>query len=43
MDVNAGFASPHVHKGVPHSEQKLRVVRPPLLPRTEYVFGVPLT
>jgi hypothetical protein len=42
MDVNSGLASPRVNKGVPQSEQKLRLTRPPLLPPTEYVFGVPL-
>jgi hypothetical protein len=43
MDVNSALSSPRVNKGVPHSEQKVRVVSPPLLPRTEYVFGVPVT
>ena len=43
MDVNSGLASPRVNRGVPQSQQKLRVVRPPLLPRTEYACGVPLT
>lgn len=43
MDVNSGLTSPRVNKGVPHSGQKVRAVRPPLLPRTGYVLGVPLT
>jgi hypothetical protein len=34
MDMNSGFASPTVNKGVPHSPQKLRFVKLPLLPRT---------
>jgi hypothetical protein len=42
IDINSGLASLRVNKGVPQSEQKLRVARPPLLARTEYVFGVPL-
>jgi hypothetical protein len=42
MDVNCGFASPRANNGDPHSGQKLRVVTPPLLPRTEKVFGAPL-
>ena len=41
--MNPGFASLHVNKGVPQSAQKLRVARPPLLARTEYVLGVPVT
>jgi hypothetical protein len=43
MDVNSALNSPRVNKGVPHTKQKMRVVRPPLLPRTAYAFGVPLT
>lgn len=43
IEVNAGFASPCVNRGVPHSEQKLRVARAPLLPCTEKVFGLPVT
>jgi hypothetical protein len=42
IDMNSGAASPRVNKGVPQSEQKLRVARLPLPARTEYVFGVPL-
>jgi hypothetical protein len=42
MDMTSGAASPRVNRGEPHSEQKLRVARPPLLARTEYVFGVPV-
>jgi hypothetical protein len=43
MDMNSGAASPRVNRGEPHSEQKLRVARLPLVARTEYVFGVPVT
>jgi hypothetical protein len=42
MDVNCGFASLCVNKGVPQSGQKLRVAIPPLLARTANVLGVPL-
>lgn len=41
-DMKSDIASPRVNRGVPQSEQKLRVERPPLAPRTEYVFGTPL-
>lgn len=43
MDINSGTALPHVNSGVPQLAQKLRVVRPPLLARTEKVLGVPVT
>ena len=37
------MASPRVNKGEPHCGQKLRAASAPLLARTEYVFGIPLT
>ena len=40
--MNCDLVSLRVNKGVPQSEQKLRVASSPLLARTEYVFGVPL-
>jgi hypothetical protein len=43
MDMNSGAVSPQVNRGVPQSEQKLRVARLPLPARTEYVVGVPVT
>jgi hypothetical protein len=42
MDMSPGAASLRVNRGAPHSEQKLRVARPPLPARTEYAFGVPV-
>lgn len=41
MDIRSGTNSPRVKRGAPHSVQKLRVVEPPLLPRTENVPGEP--
>ena len=35
MDVKAGLDSPRVNSGVPHMEQKVRVVCIPLLARNE--------
>lgn len=43
IDVNCGLASLRVNRGLPQPPQKLRVVDWPLLPRTEWVLGVPLT
>ena len=42
MDMIPGAVSPHVNRGEPQSEQKLRVASLPLPARTEYVFGVPV-
>jgi len=37
------MASPLVNKGLPQSEQKLRVVSAPLEARTVWFFGAPMT
>jgi hypothetical protein len=42
MDMISGAVSPHVNRGEPQSEQKLRVASLPLPARTEYDFGVPV-
>lgn len=42
MDMNSETASPRVKSGVPHSAQKLRVVAPPVLPRTTCALGDPV-
>jgi hypothetical protein len=42
IDVNCALASLWVNRGVPHSEQTLRVASLPLRARTEYAFGVPV-
>lgn len=42
MDITSGAVSPHVNRGEPQSEQKLRIASLPLLARTEYVFGAPV-
>jgi hypothetical protein len=41
MDMNSETTSPRVNNGVPHSAQKLRVVAPPLPPRTVCALGDP--
>lgn len=43
MEVKSGLDSPWVNSGVPHVEQKLRVVCMPLLAVNEYATGVPMT
>ena len=42
MDMNSETASPRVKSGVPHPAQKLRVVSPPVLPRTICALGTPV-
>lgn len=42
MDITSGATWPHVNRGEPQSEQKLRVARLPLPARTEYVLGMPV-
>ena len=43
IDVKAGFDAPRVNRGVSHWAQKLRVVAMPLLARTAWAAGVPVT
>jgi hypothetical protein len=42
IDVNCALLSLCVNRGVPQFGQKLRVAGKPLLPGTEYVFGLPV-
>jgi hypothetical protein len=42
-DMNPCAAGLIANSGEPHSAQKLRTVRLPLLPRTAWVAGVPVT
>jgi len=43
MEVKSGMVSSLVNKGLPQSEQKLRVVSAPLEARTVWFFGAPVT
>lgn len=43
MDINPFAASLRAKSGEPQSEQKLRTVELPLLPRAAWVAGVPVT